>query len=76
VKKEDTGCGSAAIIPAPTSVADFETTVHGSRYPVNPNPSVTIPISIPTTHMSSLGFLWTETKYPRIMCMNASMIMA
>ena len=43
-------------------VASTEITVQGSRYPVNPKPSVTNPISMPTTHIISLGFLCEETK--------------
>jgi hypothetical protein len=49
------------------SVALFETTVHGSRYPVNPIAIADTPISMPTIHMSSLGFFCTLRKYPRIM---------
>ena len=43
---------------------------------MKPKPSVTKPISIPVIHISSRGFLWTETKYPLIMCMKASIIIA
>jgi hypothetical protein len=57
------------------SVALFETTVHGSRYPVKPIAMADTPISMPTIHMSSLGFFCTLRKYPRIMWAKAKMIM-
>ena len=51
VRNDDKGCGRALIIPTPTSVADFDTTVQGNRYPVNPKSNVMNPIPIPTSHI-------------------------
>ena len=48
--------GICAGISVPTLVAKYDSVFQGSKYPLNPKPSIRKSSSMPLTHVSSRGF--------------------
>ena len=66
--------GTLAAISVPTLVAKYEIWFHGSRYPLNPNPSIRPSSAIPVSQVSSRGRRYACVKTTLNMCTKAARI--